>query len=102
MTNKKIKRNYAELASVGYPDLDGIRLRYSDGCGQWIVDHMLRDNPEDMVEFLNNWIKDDPVFKGLVEALEKITNTFTGNIQFDEMEIREIAENALKLAKGEK
>lgn len=51
-------RNYAELASVGCPGMEGIRLRFQDGCGQWINAKMLRDEPEKVVEYLNDWMSD--------------------------------------------
>ena len=62
--NKNSKHNYAELASVGYPYMRGIRLRYRDGSGQVFDAEQLHDDPETVVRYINNWMADQ---LGLIE-----------------------------------
>ncbi len=51
-----VMRHYAELASIGYPGMEGIRLRYRDGSGQWITPDTFINFPEKVVKYLNDWI----------------------------------------------
>ena len=52
-----MKKNFAELASIGYPHLTGVRLRYDNGSGQIFDADQLKENPERIVEYLNDWIE---------------------------------------------
>lgn len=47
-----------ELARKGYPETKGIRLRYRDGSGLLISPERLRENPERIIEWINDWIDD--------------------------------------------
>ena len=48
---------FVELASVGYPKMEGIRLRFKNGTGQWIRSQDLKKNPQKVIAWINDWIK---------------------------------------------